>query len=85
MATAYVLGAYVWGRVVLNMANAPKNPIANTALNHKAEVNVWVEVSALLTKKKLTCRIGRDQDIVYLSWVSLVSLIDYLLRRKEIM
>jgi hypothetical protein len=42
---AYVLGAYVCGLVVLKILNTLKNPIARTALNHKAEVNVLVELS----------------------------------------
>jgi hypothetical protein len=42
---AYVLGAYVCGLVVLKILNTLKNTIARTALNHKAEVNVLVELS----------------------------------------
>lgn len=33
------------------MTNAPKNPMANTALNHKADMNVDVELSKLDNEK----------------------------------
>jgi len=33
------------------MKKAPKNPMANTALNHKADVNVDVELSKLDNEK----------------------------------